>query len=202
MFRIELSQQGDCMKLILFGGIQGVGKTTLLSWIKNEFAGKIKLLNPGALFRRYHYNKKIKTTQEIEELIVNKLGKMPNDSAVVVHWHYAVRRPSRYIPQISFSRLKRIAESGNIEKIVLLLVSAPVDIVRERRLKDSRKKKRAFSRSAIRKEVAADEKFLIKHQILFSQILGDSNVKVVRLINNDLQTTRLFLGNLFESMLS
>ena len=93
------------MKLILLGGVQGVGKTTLLSWLENKFAEKITLLNPGELFRRYFYNERIKTIEEIEELIANKLEKMPNDSVVVVHWHYAVRRLSKYIPQINFSRL-------------------------------------------------------------------------------------------------
>ncbi len=189
------------MKLILFGGVQGVGKTTLLSWLKNKFAGKIKLLNPGGLFRRYFYNKKIKTTKEIEELIANKLEKMPNNSVVVVHWHYAVRRPSGYIPQINFSRLKRIAKNGNIEKIILLLVEAPVDAVRERRLKDRRAKKRALSRSVIGKEIAADEEFLIRHRVLFSQILGCHNVVIFRLTNNDLRTAKLLLCNFFKSLL-
>jgi len=190
------------MKLILFGGVQGVGKTTLLSLLEDKFRGKIKLLNPGELFRHYFYNKKIKTTEEIEELIVSKLVKMSNDSIVVVHWHYAVRRPSKYIPQINFSRLKQLAKSDNIEKIVLLLVQAPVDVVRERRVKDSRTKKRDLSRSAISKEIAADEEFLVKHRVLFSQILGSHNVSVFRLTNNDLRTAKLLLFNFFKSLLS
>lgn len=189
------------MKLILFGGIQGVGKTTLLSWLENKFAGQLELLNPGELFRRYFYNERVKTLEEIEELIVSKLLKIPNDSAVVVHWHYAVRRPSGYIPQINFSRLKQIAESGKIEQVILLLVEAPIDVVLERRLRDRRTKKRSLSRSIINKEVAVDEKFLTKHKALFSRILGNHRVVVFRLTNVDMRPAQLRLCKFFKTLL-
>ena len=189
------------MKLILFGGVQGVGKTTLLSWLESKFAGQITLLNPGELFRRYCYDNKVKTTEEVEELILNKLEKMPNDSIAVVHWHYAVKRPSGYIPQINFPRLKRMAKSGNIEKIVLLVVEAPVALVGERRLRDRQTKKRDLCQPAISEEIAADEKFLVEHRLLFSQILGAHNVTIVRLTNTDLPAAKVLLGNFFKSLL-
>lgn len=186
------------MKLILFGGIQGVGKTILLSWIENIFAGQITLLNPGELFRRYFYNEKIKTIEEIEELIVNKLEEMQNDSVAVLHWHYAVLRPTGYIPQINFSRLNRIVKSGKIEQVILLLVEAPVDAVLERRLADCRIKKRNLSLSVMREEIAAEEEFLIMQRDLFSQALGNHNIVVFRLTNIDLQATKRVLFNFFK----
>ena len=189
------------MKLILLGGVQGVGKTTLLSWLENKFAEKITLLNPGELFRRYFYNERIKTIEEIEELIANKLEKMPNDSVVVVYWHYAVRRLSKYIPQINFSRLQRITESGKIEQVILFLVEAPATVVLERRLRDRRIKKRGISHSTINKEVAAEEKFWAKHKALFSRILGNRRVTAFRLTNISLRITKLRLSKLFEMLL-
>lgn len=189
------------MKLILFGGVQGVGKTTLLSWLEDKFPGRLTLLNPGELFRRYFYNEKIKTAEEIEELIVSKLEEMPADSIVIIHWHYAVRQPTGYIPQINFSRLKRIAESGKIEQIILLLVEAPTDAVLERRLKDGLAKKRNLSQSVINEEIATEEEFLIKQRDLFFQILGNHNITVFRLTNTDLRATKLLLYKFFKSLL-
>lgn len=190
------------MKLILFGSVQGVGKTTLLSWLEDEFTGQIVVLNPGELFRRYFYDEKLKTIEEIEELIASKLEEMPDSAVAVLHWHYAVRRPEGYIPQIAFSRLERLAKSGKIEQVVLLMVEAPIDVVLERRAADRKSKKRALSRSVIREEVAADEEFLMKHQTLFAEVLGDRNVVVFRLPNVDLEATKRLLGSFFTSLLN
>lgn len=186
------------MKLVLFGSIAGVGKTTLLAWLEAKLRGKIKLLDPGELFRRYHYREKLKTTEEIEELIVSMLENMPDDFIVVVHWHYAVRRPSGYIPQIAFPRLKRIAESGKIEQVVLVVIEAPTDVVLERRLAESGAKKRPLSLSCVREEVVREEEYLLRHQALFSEALGDEKVTVLRLINTDLEAAKLLLSDLFK----
>lgn len=172
------------MRLVLCGGVQGVGKTTLISRLKSKFKRKITLLDPGKLFRRYFYNKRIKTPEEIEELITDKIKGAPGGSTMVIHWHYGVRRPSGYIPQISFERLRRIAKSGKIDKVVLLLVEAPADIVYSRRLKDRKiKKSRAISLFKIREEVRMEKKFLKRHAILFSRILGKNKVIVFRIAN-------------------
>lgn len=190
------------MKLILFGGVQGVGKSTLLYWLENQFQNRIKLLNPGELFRRYFYNENIKTLEEIEELIVSEIEKMPRNAILVAHWHYAVRRPSEYIPQISFSRLKRIAESGKVEQIILCLVEASVDSIYERRLNDRQTKKREFSKLSIKEEISIEEEFLTKYYILFSQILGNTSVTTAKINNNDLGTAKSTLRNLFCKLLS
>lgn len=189
------------MKLVLFGGVQGVGKTTLLSGLKNTFVGRITVLDPGELFRRYVYNEKIKTTEEIEECIVGKLLTMPGDSVAVLHWHYAVRRPTGYIPQISFSRLKRLAESGKIEQAILVMIEASPDMVRKRRLADCQTKQRSISRIIIREEMEADEFFLNKHKSLFSRVLGDRNVVVTRFVHADIALTRRVVDDFFATLL-
>lgn len=189
------------MKLVLFGGVQGVGKSTLLHWLERQLTYRIKLLNPGELFRRYFYNEKIKTIEEVEELIAGEIEKMPTDSVLVAHWHYAVRRPSEYIPQISFSRLKRIAESGKVEQIILCLVEASVDSVYERRLNERQTKKREFSKSSIEEEIRIEEEFLTKYQILFSRILGINKVTTAKINNNDLGAAKSRLQDLFGKLL-
>lgn len=182
------------MKLLLFGGVQGVGKTTLLAWLKNKCDERIVLVNPGELFRNYHH---IKTVEEIEEMVVEKLKNVPDDATVIAHWHYAVRRPSGYIPQIDWPRIKRMTKKGAIQYVGLFLITAPPDTIRKRRLKEYAEKKRPLSRTIIRKEIAAEEKFLEKHYILFSKALGNQNVGVFRLANNDLREAKLRLWTIF-----
>lgn len=188
------------MKLVLFGGIQGVGKTTLLSWLKKAFAGRIVVLDPGELFRRYVYNKKIKIAEEIEEYILETLLAVPDDSVAVLHWHYAVPRPDGYIPQISFSRLKHLAKSGKIEQVILVVIEASSNIVRKRRLADCQTKQRSVSRITIREEAEADENFLNKHKSLFSRALGHRNVIVFRVANINLASAKFDLYNFFQTL--
>lgn len=190
------------MKLILFGGIQGVGKTTLLSCLERKCLGRIIILNSGELFRRYVYDQRIKIAEEVEEYLLETLLAMPDDSVVVLHWHYAVSRPDGYIPQISFSRLKRLAESRKIEQIILVSVRAPADVVRERRLADYQKKKRSLSLIEIQEEAAVDEEFLIQHRVLFSQTLGHNNVVVFRFVNMDSKIKNPILYDFFRKLLS
>jgi adenylate kinase len=189
------------MKLILFGGVKGVGKTTIISWLQHKFAGEIRVLDPGELFRRYFYTKKVKTIDEIEELLMSKIMNMPHASTVVVHWHYAVKRPSGYIPQINFSRLKRIAKSGKVTKIVLLVVDAPIHVIRERRLKDRQTKKRGVARSIIREEIDTDERLLARHRALFSKALSPGKVQIFRLTNVDLPKTKIVIEEYFKKLL-
>ena len=47
------------MKLVLVGGVAGVGKTTLLSWLQDKFGRRIKFLDPGELFRKFFYKEKL-----------------------------------------------------------------------------------------------------------------------------------------------
>lgn len=191
------------MKLVLFGGVQGVGKTTLISWLEKKLKGRIVVLNPGELFRRYFYSRKAKTLDDIEEMVVNQLKKLPSDSTVVVHWHYAVRRPSGYIPQISFGRLKRIAESGKVERVVLLSVRASVDAVYKRRSADYKiKRSRAISKIAIDEEIKFDKEFLAKHKSLFSKILGNDRISVFLVTNDDLKKAQKVLYGFLKKLLS
>lgn len=189
------------MKLVFFGGIQGVGKSTLISWLEKEYVGRIMMLNPGELFRRYFYNERIKTVEEIEEMLVGELENAPVDATVVAHWHYAVRRPSGFIPQISFSRLKRLAESGKVERAIFMVVGASAETVQKRRLKDCHNKKREESLAAIHEEMDADEGFLTKELAIFTQALGEQNVEVIRLANEDPDAAKAALHEIFKALL-
>ncbi len=171
------------MKLILLGGVAGVGKTTIFNQFRVKLDKRVIFLDPGELFRQYCYVWKIKTAEEVEEMILDQLMAMPRDATVVVHWHYAVSRPGGYITQISFARLAQLAKSGKIDRVILVSVGAPTDVILERRLRDSNKKKRNLDRQMIEEEVKQDQEFLIKHRDLLIEILGEGRVVVHHFAN-------------------
>lgn len=189
------------MKLVLFGGIQGVGKTTLLSWLERKYAGRIVILDAGELFRRYVYIGRTKTADEVEEFIVDTLRRLPDDSVVVAHWHYAVRHAGEYIPQISFARLKHLAENGKIKKVVLITLTAPPGEVRRRRMAEYHIKRRDISELKICEELETDEQFLRKQKELFSRVLGEDSVIAARFMNADLESAKRALDDFFVTLL-
>lgn len=190
------------MKLVFFGGVQGVGKSTLLSWLEEQFKEKIILLDPGELFRQYFYRERLKTIDEIEDMIVREIERAPDDATVVVHWHYAVPRPDGFIPQIAFPRLERLARNGKIEQVVLLSVQASVDTAYERRFRDHESKKRDLSIGDIQKEIETDVAFLAKHRDIFVSALGEHNVTELLVINEDLLAAQTELHDFFTTFLN
>lgn len=190
------------MKLVLFGGVQGVGKTTLLSWLEEKYSGQLVVLDAGELFRRYAYgNRKTKTAEEVEELIMNTILGVPSYSVVVVHWHYAVRRPEGYIPQVSFSRLARISRSGKIVRATLLLVEAPAESILRRRITDREEKTRLLSLAAIRQEMGKEEEFFAKTHDILTRGLGRNSATTFRLSNTRLSSAKKRLTRFFEVLL-
>ncbi len=181
------------MRLIFIGGVQGVGKSTLLSWLLEEFDGKIMFVDPGELFRKYCVHEKLKTYEEVEDLIVQSILGLPSDSTVVVHWHYAVVKPEGYISQVSFERIEQMAKSSLIHDVKLVSIEAPIDVILERRLNDSGKKKRNLSKEGIAQEVARDLEFMERHREIFEACLGFDHVSSYRIENVDLQSAKLKL---------
>lgn len=186
------------MRLIFVGGIAGVGKSTLIRWLARRFPGRVRTVDPGALFRRYHYRRRIMTTGEVEDFVVERILDLPTGAVVVIHWHYAVRRPDGCIPQVAFRRLRRLLRSGKIERAVLLLVYAPNDAVRTRRRRDVQSKRRPLSLATIEREVAAERRFLKRQRMLFEHALGRGKATVRLLRNTNLRRARSALVRLVE----
>lgn len=189
------------MKIIFFGGVQGVGKSTLLARVLTSFNNRVKLVDPGEFFRRYFYKEKLKTLDEIEDLILAEISNAPDDTLIIAHWHYAVTRPGGFIPQIDFSRLRRLAESGRVEEVAFVNVEAPIETIYGRRLIDSRMKRRAISLAEIKEEVLRDREFLLEHSDIFSRVLGDENISFHSISNTDLLLAVASLEKLIKSML-
>ncbi len=189
------------MKIIFVGGVQGVGKSTLLSWAKRRFGRKVVVLDPGAFFRKYFYSKKIKTIEEIEDLIVAKIKKSPTSRVTLVHWHYAVKRSSGYIPQVSVSRLNQIAQCKYIQKIILLMIQAPAPMIYARRMKDINKKKRGLTYAEIEKEIAMDEIFMKRQVQLFARSMRRGRLERSYISNSNLKVSMRDFAGLIKGLL-
>ena len=177
-------------KIIFLGGVAGVGKSTLLSHSLEKLGNKVTLVDPGELFRKNFYLEKRKTIYEIEDLIVEEiLDKAILSSAVIVHWHYAVLRPEGYIPQINLERLKRVAESGVVGEVTLVLIEAPAELILERRQKNVGVKTRPLSLEVIHDEMAHERDYFEKEFDIFSKALGVDRMKKIIIDNTDLEMT-------------
>jgi adenylate kinase len=178
----------DVMRLFLIGGIQGVGKSTLLSALMQCLGGEVELLNPGQLFRQYIYGGQLtKTTEEVEELIADAISNASSTATILGHWHFAVNRPNgQFIPQISWSKLEKAVNTANPELITLVLIEAPPDVIQARRQNDYNHKKRALRLEDIMTEAKQEEEFLERHRILLERTLGPNRVIVRRITNVNL----------------
>lgn len=143
------------MKLVFFGGVHGVGKTTLLEKVLGTLNKKPHVVDPGVLFWEHVYRKKDKTADETEVLVAEAIERECSLYPVVIcNWHYAVWTLKGYIPQIAFPRLASLVERVGPECVHLILVDAPVDVVLERRKKDRSIKRRKVDRACVAEEIA------------------------------------------------
>ena len=169
--------------------------------LENRFSGRFEILDPGELFRRYFYNEKIMALEEIEDMIVRKIENVPDGKAIILHWHYAVRRPSGYTPQISFSRLRKLAENDRVKKAALVLVTASAVNLYERRQKEYSVKKRELYLDDIRDEILTDEKYFNKHHRLFSDVLGSKKVTALKVVNEEISAAESILSVFLSAFL-
>lgn len=143
------------MKLVFFGGVHGVGKTTLLEKLSATSGGALHIIDPGELFWEHCYQKKDKTPDETEELVVELIERSCRlHPLVVCNWHYAVWTPTGYVPEVAFSRLATLIERVRPGCVCPILIHASADIVFERRKKDQGAKKRKIDLVAIEEEIA------------------------------------------------
>ena len=168
-------------KISLLGGVAGVGKTTLFHALMERYGDNgVLYFDPGEIYRRDFYLNKLKTIPEIEDSIADEMiSSMSRNFSIISHWHYAVHRPGGYIPQISFERIKKVAESEVIDMALLVLVEAPADIILARRLKDARIKTRPLSLEIINEEIAREREFLEKELTIFTKVLGVDRVQKI-----------------------
>ncbi|OGZ10198.1 MAG: hypothetical protein A3D65_03395 [Candidatus Lloydbacteria bacterium RIFCSPHIGHO2_02_FULL_50_13] len=166
------------MKLVLFGGVHGVGKTTLFEKILVASGGEFRVIDPGELFWEHLYQKKDKTSDETEALAVELIEKeCCLHQTVICNWHYAVWTPKGYVPQIAFPRLAGLIERVRPKCVQLVLVRASTDVVLLRREGDQAIKKRKIDRVCVEEEVAHTEHlYRLHHNVISSRVKTVSTV--------------------------
>lgn len=152
------------MKLVFFGGVHGVGKTTLLERVVKESPAGLHVVDPGELFWEHVYHKKDKTPAEVEMLVIELIAEACRVHPVVIcNWHYAVWTPGGYVPQLAFDRLALLIDRVNPECAYSVLVGASARIVLARRVSDRLVKKRKIDLASVEEEIAHTERLYRLH---------------------------------------
>jgi len=178
------------MRLILFGGVHGVGKTTLLNHLTGIFGEKLPIFDPGIYFWKHLYELGDKTIPEVEEIVISELGKMKDNQMIVCNWHYAVWTKNGYIPQLCYANLERLIQVTNPDAVTLILIRASVEEVYKRRMADTEIKKRKIDIKCIEEEACATESAIEEH---FGVIRKWMEPKLIVVENTELEETRKLL---------
>lgn len=161
------------MKLVICGGVHGVGKTTLMDRVALLLGEKCVRFDPGEIFMKHFYRQKDKTIEEIEGMVVEQLVERVRSSPLVLsNWHYAVWQPKEYIPQVGTDRWERILRETQGAQIVLALVTASPEDILARREKDRGIRRRKISLDAVREELTQTERFY-EEQYRRAQLFGE-----------------------------
>ncbi|MBI5732581.1 AAA family ATPase [Candidatus Jorgensenbacteria bacterium] len=153
--------------IILIGGPHGVGKTTVtdaLSIRLKSIFESVATYDPGELFWNYHINHTILHNHAIENMIKDSLVGT-SQFITLVNWHYAVWTPHGYIPQIPWELWEYIAGSTVINRLELIHLTAPPEMIFERRKHDRIKniKRRKLNLAAIETEIKQSDLLYNKH---------------------------------------
>ena len=152
------------VRLVICGGVHGVGKTTLMNRVAAILGEKCVRFDPGELFMEHLYRQKDKTGPEIEEMVVEQLVKSVLSSPLVLsNWHYAVWQPQGYTTQVSMERWERIVRETSCAQIVLALVAASPEEILTRREKDCGIRRRKLNLDAVREELEQTDRSYKEH---------------------------------------
>lgn len=178
------------MKLILFGGVHGVGKTTLLNHLAEVFGDKLPIFDPGVYFWKHLYELRDKKTPEAEEVVINELERMKDNQTIVCNWHYAVWTKEGYIPQLGYTNLERLIGVTKPDEVTLILIKASTEEVYKRRVADAEIKKRKIDKKCIEEEVCATESAIKEHLGVIGKRVKP---KLLVIENTDLEETKKLL---------
>jgi len=160
-------------KLYFVGGVKGVGKTSLINELRRNH--KIGYINTGDLVRNYRRMKKEdkQITNSVDLFIFNNLIFLKDS---IVDTHFAGRTENGdYVKGLDDYFLNALSLKKNIE---LVLVTASVDDIYERRAKDVLRRERILDKSDIEREIHATNYFIMN----YAKII---NKKPYFILNND-----------------
>lgn len=182
---MDLTHTGPAV--ILFGGVHGVGKSTLLSGA--EYPGdSVAFFDPGPLFTEHLCHRKDKSSPEIERMVSDKLIALSrNHPLVISNWHWAVWTPKGYVPQLAEEEFLRFLRGSRPRCLYLVEVTAPVELVLARRLEDKAFRKRKLDLNSVHEEAAMSDAFRYR---CFKAAAEVCTVQFVDIINVDLAEGR------------
>lgn len=167
------------MRLVICGGVHGVGKTTVMDRVLALLGEKCSRFDPGELFMKHLYRQKDKAGREIEEMVAEQLVRRVLSSPLVLsNWHYAVWQPEGYIPQVRMELWDRVLRETRGAQIVLALVTASPEDILARREKDRGIRRRKLSLDAVREELRQTKRYYDEH-CRRARLFGEPELAVI-----------------------
>ncbi len=191
---MDLTHTGPVV--ILFGGVHGVGKSTLLSGA--EYPGDdVAFFDPGPLFIEHLYRRRDKSSSEIERMVSDELIALGRGHPLVVsNWHWAVWTRNGYVPQLAAEEFLRFLTRSRPCCLYLVEVTAPAELVLARRLRDAPIRKRKLDLACVREEAAMSDAFRYR---CFTAAAEVCPAQFVDIINVELAEGRRKTRTLFNA---
>jgi len=188
------------MKLILIGGVHGVGKTTLMERVQLALpSNAFTCFDPGEYFWSLCYMKHILPPDAVEELVVKRMMHLAGSQLVVSNWHYAVWQPDGYIPQLRFDRFARLLSFLSPSYVGLFHITAATQHILDRRMRDRAVRKRKLDLACVVHEQSETERLLDLHlRIARSHCPSE----VITIENDDFEHTVKRITQLFSRLCS
>lgn len=182
----ENEEAGRKGRIVVVAGVNGVGKSTVLSRVK-ELRGDVRIVNYGdEMFILAKRQALVNTRDEIRKLPLREqlelqrkaaenIRELAKDVNVIVDTHVLVTTPNGYFPGLP----RWVVEGLNPDTIVL--IEAPPDLVFARRAND---KTRIRSDQDTPQEIKAFMDF-VRMAAIASAILVGATVKIVQNLEGD-----------------
>lgn len=166
------------MKLILFGGAQGVGATVLLNRFLGLHPTGFDYYDPVGALQLQSDGVAGLSRAEVEERIVQEVLDRRRSPLLFCRWCYAGWSPAGFTPQIAWQRLHRLAAELHPDEISLVLVRAtPVDVF-IRRMHQHQVPLPTLNVQAIKEELLANEEFCRMHRATLSSVTRVSRLSI------------------------
>lgn len=188
------------MKLVLIGGVHGVGKTTLMERVRLALPpNALTTFDPGEYFWSLCYTRNILSPDTVEELVVKRMMLFSGSNLIASNWHYAVWQPDGYIPQLRFDRFAQLLSFLSPEYLGLVHITASTQHILNRRIQDRESRKRKVDLACILQEQNETERLLNLHlRVARSHCPSE----MVRIENDDLEQSTSCLLRIFSQLCS
>jgi len=155
-------------KRVLIVGVAGVGKTAVLSKVKEILSNnglKVETVTYGSVMfeeakKKFNLNNrdelrklKLKEQRKLQLLAAEKISKLKED-VLLIDTHLAIKAGSAYLPGLPFEVIKKLKLD------LIILIEASAEEILKRRINDKSRNREALNKESIEEELRMEKEFL------------------------------------------